>query len=552
MEYQYLKGLAYATDTSTAPKINTSSHESKVKTTMHDPFIDKHDDPESAPRFAEAYAAYDRFGGNIDQSQQLSQYGQLHKYHSNLYGQQPAYQQQLGYGQVPYNPQPEPGYASTYGLNVTSNTHMPSRLPYQAVRGTQAEATLKEYTNMSTQMQKAFIEVGGYASPRDLVNAGSGMPRTQPRDTVPYTGFVQQELNEGAEKHQQASPSSARTVLHDPTWRSPNNASTIGNMATTAGQPRQMYPAQHDPAMSKSETEKAIMEGLLHEAMAAPAPMGPARGAQQLKELTGPQFEAFSAVTRQTARNKSKSFLQNVEFANLHYEQIKGQMPCDENGRPLNANVREASAGPYAPSAVSQGQSVGSDSWTTTDMTNSSEEVPESLKEAAAWYDKPTEDAKSARDSSIQRNSPRNRHELSQGSEALPANLATPTKYNNGQVQPYMSPIGTGRPRSGRTSRSTVPFTEGPGVTTLQHMKEYKETAQANGSDSFTKFGQPPAHTINHSANGNKSLFGTEWNPPARVGRDPRHQTTMHDGRPILFMEPPSASGSDGRGGRPF
>ncbi|KAK4695097.1 hypothetical protein P7C71_g2589, partial [Lecanoromycetidae sp. Uapishka_2] len=117
---------------------------------MHDPFIDEGDEgPEVASRFAQAYAAYDRFGGNIDQSQQLSQYGQLRKYHSNPYGQQPTYQQQLGYGQAPYNSQP---------ATVTSNTRVPTRLPYQAVRGTQAETALKEYTNMSSQMQKAALK----------------------------------------------------------------------------------------------------------------------------------------------------------------------------------------------------------------------------------------------------------------------------------------------------------------------------------------------------------------------------------------------------------
>ena len=56
--------------------------------------------------------------------------------------------------------------------------------------------------------------------------------------------------------------------------------------------------------------------------------------------------------------------------------------------------------------------------------------------------------------------------------------------------------------------------------------------------DPFTRYAQPPAWCIDTTPGGNKSLMGeTEWNPPPRVGRDPRYPTTFHEGRPTYFEE---------------
>lgn len=573
VEYQYLCGLARATDIPIDPgrrrfegmsddvRMNPSPRANTTNTVTHDPFVDEDDEDLGAG--PSALQGYNTFGSPFDQQQQYDAY---------LYRQQIAHQQQLGYVQDPsYNQQTCAGQAAVYGPPATMQTRLPARLPYQAVRGTQADAALnraprtsstqqqgppmdlQKFSNMSLPIQKAWIEAQGLASPQGPVNACSNMQRNQQRDAAPYTGFIQREVSEEAVKQQQVSPSSARTILHNPAARSSINALGVDSRSTIGGQPRQLFPVQQNPTMSKSETEKAIMEGLLNEAMAAQAPIGPAQGMQQMKELSGPQFEAFSAATRRTAG--SNSFLHNVALAKIQYEKIMGNMPCDENGRPLDYDEPRHSANAYPPPAPSQGQNFGSDSWSTTDMTDESKEVTEALQVAVDWFGKPVEEAKTAtlmREKSKQQASSRTRLSLGEGSEPLSATNTTPTKGTDSK-EPYMSPIGTGRPHAGRASRSTRPsFLEDAAMTALQHMKDYKEIAQANGHDGFTKFGQPPAHAIDYSANGNKSLFGTEWNPPARVGRDPRHQTTMHDGRPTMFMDPPSASGSDGRGGRPF
>ncbi|KAL9102042.1 MAG: hypothetical protein Q9163_002775 [Psora crenata] len=57
-------------------------------------------------------------------------------------------------------------------------------------------------------------------------------------------------------------------------------------------------------------------------------------------------------------------------------------------------------------------------------------------------------------------------------------------------------------------------------------------------NDPFTRYAQPPAWCIDTTPGGNKSLMGEmEWNPPPRVGRDPRYPTTFHEGRPTYFEE---------------
>ncbi|KAL9128789.1 MAG: hypothetical protein Q9217_002598 [Psora testacea] len=62
--------------------------------------------------------------------------------------------------------------------------------------------------------------------------------------------------------------------------------------------------------------------------------------------------------------------------------------------------------------------------------------------------------------------------------------------------------------------------------------------------DPFTRYSQPPAWCLDTTPGGNKSLMGeTEWNPPPRVGRDPRYPTTFHEGRPTYFEEIGRGSG---------
>ena len=53
------------------------------------------------------------------------------------------------------------------------------------------------------------------------------------------------------------------------------------------------------------------------------------------------------------------------------------------------------------------------------------------------------------------------------------------------------------------------------------------------------RYSQPPAWCIDHSEAGRRSFFNDNWGDvPKRVGRDPRYQQTMHEGRSTYFEDP--------------
>ena len=55
------------------------------------------------------------------------------------------------------------------------------------------------------------------------------------------------------------------------------------------------------------------------------------------------------------------------------------------------------------------------------------------------------------------------------------------------------------------------------------------------------RYSQPPAWCIDHSETGRKSFMNDNWGDvPKRVGRDPRYQLTMHEGRTTYFEDPNS------------
>lgn len=53
------------------------------------------------------------------------------------------------------------------------------------------------------------------------------------------------------------------------------------------------------------------------------------------------------------------------------------------------------------------------------------------------------------------------------------------------------------------------------------------------------RYSQPPAWCIDNSEAGRRSFFNDNWGDvPKRVGRDPRYQQTMHEGRSTYFEDP--------------
>ena len=60
------------------------------------------------------------------------------------------------------------------------------------------------------------------------------------------------------------------------------------------------------------------------------------------------------------------------------------------------------------------------------------------------------------------------------------------------------------------------------------------------------RYSQPPAWCIDHSEAGRKSFINDNWGDvPKRVGRDPRYQLTMHEGRTTYFEDPNSGGRRD-------
>ncbi len=60
------------------------------------------------------------------------------------------------------------------------------------------------------------------------------------------------------------------------------------------------------------------------------------------------------------------------------------------------------------------------------------------------------------------------------------------------------------------------------------------------------RYSQPPAWCIDHTEAGRKSFFNDNWGDvPKRVGRDPRYQKTVHEGRTTYFEDPNSAGRRD-------
>ncbi|KAG8534393.1 uncharacterized protein KY384_001238 [Bacidia gigantensis] len=67
----------------------------------------------------------------------------------------------------------------------------------------------------------------------------------------------------------------------------------------------------------------------------------------------------------------------------------------------------------------------------------------------------------------------------------------------------------------------------------------------------FTRYKQPPAWCIDDkSEKGRRSFLGdVEWNPPRRVGRDPRYPVVYHEGRATYFEDVGGVGGGGGGSG---
>ena len=123
------------------------------------------------------------------------------------------------------------------------------------------------------------------------------------------------------------------------------------------------------------------------------------------------------------------------------------------------------------------------------------------------------------------------------------------------QQRTVLAPIGSGR----NGAYQHISTNSNPKVDSTRELKAQQRAANdimipvlANlhehmlndPNDPFTRYAQPPAWCIDTTPGGNKSLMGeTEWNPPPRVGRDPRYPTTFHEGRPTYFEEVGRGSG---------
>ena len=132
-----------------------------------------------------------------------------------------------------------------------------------------------------------------------------------------------------------------------------------------------------------------------------------------------------------------------------------------------------------------------------------------------------------------------------------------------------LPPIGSERRSASQTQNPPAPGATGPNSTlggpfVLEVMsKDEQHKRQAidifsglittlhdykagDSGDYGARFSDPPAWAIDNGPGGNKSLFDPTWKEvPKRVGRDPRYQGTMHEGRMTYFENLENLSGGD-------
>jgi len=113
-----------------------------------------------------------------------------------------------------------------------------------------------------------------------------------------------------------------------------------------------------------------------------------------------------------------------------------------------------------------------------------------------------------------------------------------------GDGRPRLSAAGqgaTGSDRPSTTTRSAQAAAKEADATdllagTMSNLLSYE--GGRNREDPFARYAEPPAWAIDNTEGGSKSFFENLQPPPARVGRDPRYPTTMHEGRPTYFENP--------------
>ena len=537
-----------------------------------------------------AYETRPRMYNHLGQQRQQALAG------PDSYGAQSPYGPQFtGNEQYPTGPQYGYGQQSTYGPQPLSDPRAGVRLPPPAVRGIpqgnsfekdrsrksdvdlflarfrqmgahNKEEALAIYMKMPPEEQTKLLDecrAQGLSDYNPANQAALTMPNV--RDSAPYTGFnasskpfdpstTRDTLMQGLDKvaqesqNQENTPRSVRTVAHDPLAQaSSNTASSVATGST-------MRP--HAPSYAKSSEQpdrKTRNEAERPQSRKGTDPLPGTFAADQnfanditnklLNELTGGPMMGY------TDRGA-------IPSASVPLGRDRGAIP--RTYAPLGGD-----RGPMPP----EFSSLGAGNVALNKMTQKSKKTPEeSLNEGVQSFRNDSYDlnkdlyeyvSKSLSDTTIR---------MITDNKAIlpgdrPAASATPTP----------NPIGHGRPStagaSPSTSTSASPATNARNSandpwsnTSAEDMSYILTGAMANlmshkhpkADDPFNRYGQPPAHAIDHSEDGNKSFFDETWaqtNPPARVGRDPRYQTGSQDGRSTYFENPGRGGRDSGRGG---
>ena len=123
---------------------------------------------------------------------------------------------------------------------------------------------------------------------------------------------------------------------------------------------------------------------------------------------------------------------------------------------------------------------------------------------------------------------------------------ATATAATTITTDPTIHPSRTPSPSTPTLNDATMHLALTRVLTNLRSTRD--AAFSLSRSDGFTRYRLPLPHETDLSPRGNRSFFDPVWNPPARIGRDPRRPQVEHEGRLTYFEELPGQGGKGGVG----
>ena len=99
-------------------------------------------------------------------------------------------------------------------------------------------------------------------------------------------------------------------------------------------------------------------------------------------------------------------------------------------------------------------------------------------------------------------------------------------------------PLTSLKPKGPASSTQTIHLSNKDFLDIFAPVLANLKDSKYNPPSHLAPWGKSPAYAVDQSLTGDRSFFEASWgNPPARVARDARYRTTMHEGRPTYFED---------------